>query len=100
MASKRRREAFPFIANPFPSSHSEIARPQASEGSIDLGFERAEETDGRLVVEGKDLGEEDAAHALRPVDPEVGVGEPGPGEAAGGAAGGRLLRVDEEAQSP
>src|SRR5215831_8382591 len=74
--------------------------PQTLKGAIYLRLERADEADGRLVVEGENLGEKDAAHALRPVDPEVGVGEAGPREAARGAAGGRLLHVDEEAQSP
>ena len=45
---------------------------------IHRGFESAAGIDGRVVVEGEELGEEHAAHAFGAVDPEVGVGEASP----------------------
>src|SRR5215469_7532621 len=47
--------------------------PQALKGAIYLRLERAEEADGRLVVEGENLGEKDAAHARLPAERPVGA---------------------------
>src|SRR5262245_2928387 len=75
-------------------------RRSALEGSIHLRLEGREHVDHRGVEEREHLREEHAADALRPVDPEVGVGETRPGQAAGGAAGRQRLSVDQEAQAP
>src|SRR5216110_3723156 len=74
--------------------------PAVLERAIHLRLELPEQLDRRCVVERQELREKDAAHALRAVDPEVRVREPGPRQAPGRAARGRLTRVDEEAQAP
>src|SRR5262245_58577101 len=67
---------------------------------VDRLLERVEQRQRLHVGEGQDLGGIDAAYALALVDPVVGVGESRPGEAAGRAAGRRLLVVDHEGQAP
>src|SRR5271169_5230263 len=49
------------------------------------------------IHERQDLCQHNAGDTLRRVDPEVGVGEPGPGQTATAAASGTLLRIDQEA---
>src|SRR2546425_5358439 len=63
-------------------------------------LELPEQVDRCVVVEREDLREEDAGDASGAVDPEVGVREPGPGQASGRATGRKLLGVDQEAQAP
>src|SRR5713226_8683437 len=48
----------------------------------------------------QELHEDDAGDVLGRIDPEIGVGEAGPGEAAGAPAGRRSLGVDHEAEPP
>ena len=48
----------------------------------------------------QELHEDDAGDVLGRVDPEIGVGEAGPSEAAGAPARRRSLGVDHEAEPP
>jgi hypothetical protein len=48
----------------------------------------------------QELHEDDASDVLGRIDPEIGVGEAGPGEAAGAPARRRGLGVDHEAEPP
>jgi hypothetical protein len=53
-----------------------------------------------LVRERQQLHQDHAGDVARRIDPEIGVGEAGPGEAAGAAAFRRLGGVDQEAEPP
>ena len=55
---------------------------------------------GLGVDERQQLHQDHAGDVARRVDPEIGVGEAGPGEAAGAAAFRRLGGVDQEARAP
>src|SRR5216683_7051482 len=48
----------------------------------------------------QELHEDDAGDVLAGIDPEIGVGEAGPGEAAGAPARRRSLGVDHKAEPP
>src|ERR1700688_3910789 len=48
----------------------------------------------------QELHEDDAGDVLARIDPEIGVGKAGPGEAAGATARRRSLGVDHEAEPP
>src|SRR6266498_4321899 len=81
------------------ASDPEVA-PAMLERAVHLRLELPEQVDGRRVVERQELRQEDATDPLGAVDPEEGVGETGPGEAAGRTARRRWLGVDQEAQAP
>ena len=61
--------------------------------TLELGVELHD----RRIHERQDLRQDNAGDTLRRVDPEIGVGQPGPGQAAAAAASGTLLRIDQEA---
>src|SRR5689334_185212 len=70
------------------------------EPGIDAALEAREGVQALCIHERQELHEDHAADIARWIDPEVGVGEPSPGEAAGTAALRRLRGVDQEAQPP
>src|SRR5258706_15287226 len=74
--------------------------PDGLDVLVHAGLELPEQIDRGIVVEREDLGREDAAHVLGPVDPEVGVGEPGPGQRVGRASAGYRLGIDQVAHVP
>src|ERR1700730_14691169 len=69
-------------------------------GRVERALEFAVDVERLLIGEGDELHQDDARHPLRRIDPEVGVGETGPGQAAGAAAAGNALGADHEARAP
>ena len=65
-------------------------------GGLDVGVELV----GAGVGEGQLLAQVGAGDLIVHVDPEIGIGDSGPHEPAGGAARGQWLLVDLECQSP
>src|SRR5882672_2540420 len=74
--------------------------PRRLDVLVHARLELAQQVDRRVVVERQELGGEDAADALGAIDPEVGIGQPGPGQRVGRAAAGHRLGIDQEAQPP
>jgi hypothetical protein len=57
--------------------------PRLSAAGVDAALELAEQLEDLLVREGQELREDHASNVERRVEPEIGIGEPRPGEAAG-----------------
>src|SRR5678816_4946791 len=65
-------EAYLLYVEPAAEGANEADGPLSSlEPQVDLGLELAEETERRLVVERKHLGEEDARDVPGAIDPEA-----------------------------
>ena len=50
---------------------------------VDRALELAEQVEDRAICERQDLSHDQAGYPLRGIEPVVGIGEAGPGEAAG-----------------
>src|SRR5437762_2997645 len=86
-------------ANPRICRRSALPRLRPA-ASVDCALELLDEAEALLVGEGEDLGEDDAGQVGLGVDPVVGVGQAGPGQAATAAAGWGLLGGDHVAEAP
>src|SRR6266702_5564720 len=67
---------------------------------VKAAFELGKDLQRLGIGKWQELHEDDAGDVLGRIDPEIGVGEAGPGEAAGAPARQRSLGVDHEAESP
>src|SRR5229473_7199209 len=67
---------------------------------IDCSFELFEQRQHLRIGERDELRENDARHALIRIDPEIGIAQPGPGEAARAAPTRHAFGVDHESQAP
>jgi hypothetical protein len=67
---------------------------------VQAALELAVEAEDARIREWQDLRHYNAGNVLRRIDPEIGIGQPGPGEAAAAPSRRTFLRIDQEAQAP
>src|SRR6059036_1515678 len=63
-------------------------------------LELAVEAENARIHERQDLRQYNAGDLLRRIDPEIGIGQPGPRQAAAAPSRRTFLRIDQEAQAP
>src|SRR5258705_8086029 len=95
---KPQRIGYPAMRRKQPPSRRFLAG--GVEPGIDAALEAREGFQAMLVHERQQLHQDYAGDVARGVDPEIGVGEPCPGEAAGAAAFRGLGGVDQEREPP
>src|SRR6478609_11614210 len=89
---KPQRTGYPAMRRKQPSSRRLL---RCIEPGIDAALEAREGFQAVLVHERQQLHQDHAGDVARGVDPEIGVGKPRPGEAAGAAALRGFCGVDQ-----